>query len=68
MYRYIVEKYAGYNALDSNGQISQNITIICDLAVFLDGFWDQFKESKDQNDNDNRERQILLSAIMRIMS
>ena len=47
--------------------MSQNVTIICELAVFLDGFWEQFKGGADSNDSENRERQILLSSIMRIM-
>lgn len=43
LYRFIVEKYAGYNAVGPNGEIAGSITIICELAVFLDGFWQQFR-------------------------
>jgi hypothetical protein len=50
LYRFIVEKYAGFNAIDQNGQISSNITTMCELAVFLNGFWDKYSVANDENE------------------
>jgi hypothetical protein len=70
LYRFIVEKYASFNVVDPNGQISSNITIICELALFLDGFWDRYAATlnRDGGDSEERERSLIISSIMRIMT
>ena len=67
LYRFIVEKYAGYNAIGENGQVSSNITTMCELAVFLNGFWAKYSVANDENETEERERSLVLSSIMRIM-
>lgn len=60
LYRYIVEKYASANITVPNGQ--SNITVMCELAQFLDQTWDlQVANYKKYEDNtEMRERTLVL--------
>lgn len=53
--------------MGADGQISGNITIMCELAVFLDSFWSKHSVANDANETEERERSLVLSSIMRIM-
>lgn len=67
LYRFIVQWYAGFTE-------GNNITIICELAIFLNQLWDQYSVqlSDDQkplpSEKLERERAIIISSIIRIMS
>jgi len=70
LYRFIVEKYASFNQIGPQGEISSNITIVCELAMFLDGFWDRYAAilNRDGAEGEERERSLIISSIMRIMT
>lgn len=66
---FIVEKYAGYNQVGQSGEI-KSVTVICELAVFLNGIWDQYAAILERKGGEaqERERSLIISSIMRIMT
>lgn len=41
LYRFIVEKYAGFNQISQeSGQVMSSVTIICELCMILGQIWD----------------------------
>ena len=68
LYRFIVEKYAGFNQLGPNGEVCQSMTVICELAMFLNTFWQKYSSVELHDQKQERERSLILSSIMRIMS
>ena len=79
VYRFIVERYAAYNSPEAlAGDQSFNASqILSQLAIFLDDIWkknaaestgDLGEDMTDGQEKTQRERSLVLSSIMRIMS
>lgn len=60
VYRFIVERYAAFQGFD--------VSVLLELARFLDELWRQHTGSVAGDEKVEREKTLLLSSIMRIMS
>lgn len=74
MHRFIVEKYAGFNSLSSDGSSTDSISLVCKQAMFLHSVWTELTSTllelshQADDEQDTREQSITLQSIIRIMS
>mmetsp|Transcript_8301 Transcript_8301/g.13874 ORF Transcript_8301/g.13874 Transcript_8301/m.13874 type:complete len:315 (-) Transcript_8301:718-1662(-) len=75
LYRFIIERYAGFNLLDWEGNISDSVTMVCEQALFLNNVWVKVMSSLNASQDEGEEtgeqlqgeQSIILSSVMRIM-